>query len=102
MSGSAVFTNASIIGESGEVLVRAIQTAMLRPAAPRSEGERPSSVAIQARAPVRASDRPSPKIAFRSHAVVGSKPHPLALMSKRWIASTLAGASESPGCHDTE
>lgn len=32
MGGSAVFTNASIIGENGEVLVRAIQTAMLRSA----------------------------------------------------------------------
>jgi len=33
MGGSAVFTNASIIDDDGEVLVRAIQTAMLRSAA---------------------------------------------------------------------
>ena len=30
IGGSAVFTHASIIGENGDVLVRAIQTAMLR------------------------------------------------------------------------
>jgi acyl-coenzyme A thioesterase PaaI-like protein len=37
MGGSAVFTIAQIIGDDGEVLVRAIQTAMLRTAGPNNK-----------------------------------------------------------------